>query len=251
MNENRDDLNFFPCNSKRLIDISEDIISDEEIIAYITKNQFDSLEISWSCIFLHSVFHYLKTVDWSKYGEIKNSILFCALDNQTMQLMWILFSLCHGQYDLALRELRNIIENAFYCYRIDCQADTQLLSGANKFKKLSELPENETFGKRVFKQSGYADWENIYINIYKPLCEFTHTKKTIEKVKEAYPEYRWIEPEFDRGRIITCLYYFQKVILTEVDMMQTQLAEVYGIKMQEDFKEVFNVVPVITPSTDI
>ena len=132
MKENRKKLKFFPCNINGLIDISEDISNDEEIIAYITKNQFDSLEISWSGIFLHSIYHYLKTVDWRNYGEIKNSILFCALDNQTMQLMWILFSLCHGQYDLALRELRNIIENAFHCYRIDCQAHTKLLSGINK-----------------------------------------------------------------------------------------------------------------------
>lgn len=248
MKENRKKLKFFPCNINGLIDISEDISNDEEIIAYITKNQFDSLEISWSGIFLHSIYHYLKTVDWRNYGEIKNSILFCALDNQTMQLMWILFSLCHGQYDLALRELRNIIENAFHCYRIDCQADTKLLSGINKFKKLSELNEKETYGRSVFKQSGYADWENVYKTIYKPLCEYTHTKKTIEKVEKAYQEYRWKEPEFDREEIITCLYYFQKVILIEIDMMQTQLSEVYGIKMQEDFKEVFNVVPVILPS---
>lgn len=248
MKENRDKLNFSPCNMNTLIDISEDIINDEEIIAYIFQNQFDSLEISWSGIFLHSIYHYLKTVDWSKYDEINNSILFCALDNQTMQLLWIIFSLCHGQYDLALRELRNIIENAFYCYRIDRQTDTKLLDGINKFEKLSKLPKEETFGRRVFKNSGYTDWEKIYETIYRPLCEFTHTQKTIEKVKKAYPEYRWIEPEFDREKIITCLYYFQKIILIEIDMMQTQLSEVYGIKMQEDFKEIFNVVPIIPPS---
>lgn len=192
------------------------------------------------------MYHLFKKVDWTEYDEIMNSILYSALEAQTMQLEWIMFSLFYGQYDLVLRELRNIIESAFLLYRFDFLLPNRKLTGMDKFKQIETVPENETFGKKVFQLSEYDKWEDVYENVYKKLCYYTHTKISKDRAEEAYPKYNgMLSPVFYDRDILRCLYYYQKVILIEIDMMKTQLRDVYGVDAGYDLDGVFDKKMVI------
>lgn len=81
-----------------------------------------------------------------------NSILFCGLSSQAMQWDWIIFSVCYGQYDLALRELRNVLESAFLFYRADYDINLRDKTLEEKAIELEKLKNNEKFGKTVLKK---------------------------------------------------------------------------------------------------
>ncbi len=247
MNENNE-FKYSPCNIKMLMNIASSITADKDLHEYISQNQFDSLEISWLGIFLKSVRSHFKSVDWSKYNERMNSLLYCCLENQTMQLMWIVFSICHGQYEMALRELRSLIENAFLFYRIDQLPEMLYSSGTEKFTYINSVSERDKFGKPVFEKSMYSNWKQVYEHIYKPLCSFVHTSETILSVQDAYDEYYWNAPVFDKDKIKKCLYFFQKIVLTETDLMKTQLKEVYGIDISTNEITVFDTLIIPAPT---
>lgn len=228
---------YFPVCSK----ICNEIISNSKINMYITENQFDDFSVSWEGMFLHQVYHFLKEVDWDEYDERLNSVFYSYLESQTMQLEWIVFSLCCGHYDLVLRELRNIVESAFLFFRVDLCNDTVKKSGDEKFKLIEELDESCKYGKKVFKNSGYADWEKVYLNIYRPLCGYTHTRGSFDNNMQTYPEYNgMLMPKYDEDRILECLYYLQSVIILEVDMMKIILKSSYDIDSKGYFDKIFD-----------
>lgn len=234
-------LSFEPFNNLELKRIGHKIICHEEIQKKIQENMLDDFAVSWEGMFLHQAYHFLKSVDWSEYDERMNSIFYCSLEAQTMQLEWIMFSLFHGQYDLVLRELRNIVESAFLFYRIDNMKSNRKKAGAEKFKQIESLPENERFGKKVFEFSGYDKWQDVYKNIYRKLCYYTHTSIAKDKTEKAYSDYNcMLSPVFSEEDIYKCLYYIQKVILLEVDMMKIQLRDVYGVDAGRAFEGIFD-----------
>ncbi len=69
-----------------------------------------------------------------------------------MQWDWIIFSVCYGQYDLALRELRNVLESAFLFYRADYDINLRDKTLEEKAIELEKLKNNEKFGKTVLKK---------------------------------------------------------------------------------------------------
>ena len=243
-----EELVFIPFNMESCRDICKKILSNDEINKYITGNSFDELEISWEGMFLHQAYHFLKSAEWDNYDERMNSILYSYLESQTMQLVWIVFSLYHGQYDLVLRELRNIVESAFLFYRIDISSEHCKKSGEDKFAFIESMKENNKFGKRVFEESGYSDWKKVYDEIYKPLCEYTHTVSSLIRNKETYPEYNvMLAPQYDEKQILKCLYFLQRVTVLETDMMKTVIENIYKIEVGAYFSKIFDNILVPEP----
>ena len=243
-----DELTFSPFCMKGCIDISNAIMANREINKYITENMMDDFEVSWGGIFLHGAYHYLKEVEWNKFDERMNSVFYSYLESQTMQLEWMIFSLYHGQYDLVLRELRNIVESAFLFFQVDYSNDTMNKSGNEKFKYIENMDEHSKYGKKVFMNSGYADWGNVYLNIYKPLCEYTHTISSLIRNKETYPDYNaMLAPKYDESKILECLYYLQNVLVLEVDMMKIILKDIYNIDADNAFNQIFDKIIVPKP----
>lgn len=206
------------------------MILDNPNIVEEIKNIIPWLE-NWTGGFLHSVYHHFKDV--KKY----NSILFCALQSQTMQLDWVHYSFCSGQYDTALRELRNVIESGFLFFTYDYKDEYRNLSVAEKYEQIKQDVNTNIrigFGKPVFENSGYSDWENIYENIYKPLSRYTHTGNNIERAMDIDNNgYNGIlEPYYFDEEIYNCISYFKKVIHTEIKLMEIILKEVYGVEAE-------------------
>lgn len=242
------ELPFKPFNFATCASICEKIYATNELREFLQENMIDDLSVSWSGIFLHQAYHFQKEIDWSTYNERMNSVLYSSLEAQTMQLEWVVFSILYGQYEVALRELRNIIESSFLFYRIDYLEENRKLSGEEKFKKLNALPENQTFGRKVFELSMYKQWNDVYQNVYKKLCYFTHTKISSERAEENYPQYNGLlEPNYDELMVKKCLFYLQKVLLIEIDMLDTQLKEVYGLNTKSAFDKIFNKIMMPEP----
>ncbi|WP_019229255.1 hypothetical protein [Sedimentibacter sp. B4] len=205
----------------------QQMILDNPGISEKLKNITPWLE-NWTGAFLHSVYHHFKDV------KSFNSILFCALEAQTMQLDWIRFSFCSGQYDIALRELRNVIESGSLFFKYDYMNEFRNLSVAEKYDAINNditINQKNGFGKTVFQNSGYIDWLNVYNNIYKPLCKYIHTGNNIERAmdidKNGFNEI--LEPYYYDVEIENCILYFKKVVHTEVKMMEIILKDVYDI----------------------
>lgn len=112
------------------IGVKNEIQKCVEIQNALIKSNLDDIVFSWTGMFLHSVYHIFKELRYKGNANWDNSILFCGLSSQAMQWDWIIYSVCYGQYDLALRELRNVLESAFLFYRADY--DTYELKVLNK-----------------------------------------------------------------------------------------------------------------------
>lgn len=106
--------NMEPCMYPMHIEVMDEIKKCPEILNVLAKSGLDDIVLYWTGAFLHSVYHIFKDLRRKGNKNWDNSILFCGLSSQTMQLDWIIYSVCCGQYDLALRELRNVLESAFF-----------------------------------------------------------------------------------------------------------------------------------------
>ena len=238
---------FRPFNMGGLEAICEKILSNPTLNKYFVSNSWDDLAVSWEGMFLHQAYHYLKSIDWEEYDERLNSVLYSCLETQTMQYEWMIYSLLHGQYELVLRELRNIVESAFLFYRMDYYEEYRKKSGEEKFNELKGLIEKE-FGRKVFEQSGYADWEKVYKDLYRPLCEYTHTKISLVRNETIYPYYNgMLEPTYDEKKVVECMYYLQQTMALEVDMMCSILEHSYGIDDTRALRGIFDNVIIPKP----
>ncbi len=243
-----EELGFIPFNMGDCSYICKKIISNDETNKYITGNCFDDFAVSWEGMFLQQAYHLFKSTEWDNYDERMNSIFYSYLESQTMQLEWIIFSLYHGQYDLVLRELRNIVESAFLFYRIDISSENCKKSGEDKFAFIESMKERSKFGRSVFAESGYSDWEKVYLEIYKPLCGYTHTVSSLIRNKETYPEYNgMLAPQYDEKQILRCLYFLQRVTVLETDMMKTIIEEIYNVEVGTYFSKIFDNILVPEP----
>lgn len=65
-----------------------------------------------------------------------------------------------------------------------------------KAESLERLDENEKFGKQVFKKSGYVDWKNVYETLYKELCSYIHTAKSLENAKLLFEDLIIVRNQF-------------------------------------------------------
>ena len=209
--------------------VKNQILSKADIMKEL-ENIIPWLE-NWTGAFLHNVYHEFKNIQ--KY----NSILFCALQSQTMQLDWARFSFCSGQYDMALRELRNIIESGFLFFKYDYKNEYWDLSIPEKYERIKEDIENDSkngFGKTVFRNSGYSDWEDVYDNIYSPLSKYVHTGNNIERAMDIDRKgfNGVLNPYFNAEEIHNCISYYKKVVHTEARLMETILDEVYNINAE-------------------
>jgi hypothetical protein len=224
----------FPINKK----IQEQVYNSDEL--YHSVEFLKEWLINWTGIFLHSVYHHFKDVE--KY----NSIYYCYLESQTYQFEWIIYSLFSGQYDLTMRELRTMIECAFFHYRYDADLTYQnkTIEEKNDIMEITETEHlNETYGKKVFEKSGYLDWSKVYEELYRPLSAYVHTGLgRRNSMALCYNERngRYIDAEFDLCKITKCLEMIKEVVLLEVELMEMLLQNVYGIpKNNASYKDIF------------
>ncbi|MCH5269112.1 MAG: hypothetical protein J1E83_00020 [Lachnospiraceae bacterium] len=219
----------YPMN----INVMNEIQKCPEILNALTRSNLDDIVLAWTGMFLHSVYHIFKDLRREGNKNWDNSILFCGLSSQAMQLDWIKYSVCCGQYDLALRELRNVLESAFLFYRGDFDRNFRDYSLEKKAEELEKLKKQEKYGKPIFENSGYANWEQAY-KLYGELCAYTHTAISLENAKKLFEDFNgWSEPVFDKERILKCIYYIQEVLALECNLMENILKDVYGIENPE------------------
>lgn len=187
---------------------------------------------TWTGSFLHSVYHSFKDV--KRY----NSILFCLLQSQSYQLEWTVFSIFSGQYDVAMRELRTTLENAFYHFKYDYHIEYHDMTVEEKFNTMvNDANKNlrSSYGKQVFQNSGYMDWELVYNTVFKKLCEYVHTSigrnNALQIENDGYNSL--LDPTFDIDRIQECIKMFKTVVKLEVRLMEIILDDVYKVSDAE------------------
>lgn len=213
------------------IRVKNEIQKCSQIQNALIKSNLNDIVLSWTGMFLHSVYHIFKNLRIEGNVNWDNSILFCGLSSQTMQLDWIIYSVCYGQYDLALRELRNVLENAFLFYRADYDCNLRYKTLEEKAEELKNLNKNEKYGKNVFIKSGYKDWDDAYNKLYKELCSYTHTEISLENAKKLFEDFNGCsEPTYDKEKILKCIKYIQDVLVVECNLMESILKDVYNIK---------------------
>lgn len=225
--------NMEPCMYPMSIRVMNEIQKCPEILTALTKSNLDDIVVSWTGMFLHSVYHIFKDLRREGNKNWDNSILFCGLSSQAMQLDWIIYSVCYGQYDLALRELRNVLESAFLFYRgdFDCHYRDKTLE--EKAEVLDKLEKKDKYGKSIFEKSGYANWKQAY-DLYHELSTYTHPAISLENAKKLFEDFNSCsEPVYDKEKIIKCIYYIQKVLMIECNLMESILKNVYGIEDPE------------------
>lgn len=213
------------------ISVKDEIQKCSEIQNALTKSNLDDIVVSWTGMFLHSVYHEFKHLRCKGKANWDNSILFCGLSSQAMQWDWIIFSVCYGQYDLALRELRNVLESAFLFYRADYDINLRDKTLEEKAIELEKLKNNEKYGKTVFKKSGFANWEYVYSELYNELCSYTHTAISLENAKKLFEDFSGCsKPEYDKEKILKCIKYIQRVLVVECNLMESILEDVYELE---------------------
>ncbi|PKM57279.1 MAG: hypothetical protein CVU98_06930 [Firmicutes bacterium HGW-Firmicutes-3] len=141
-----------------------------------------------------------------------------------------------GQYDIVMRELRTILEGAFYHFRYDFELqyyDKTVFEKNNIMENNTKV--KDTYGKEVFKKSGYNNWNIIYKDIYRKLSYYVHSglgRYNAMRVNDA--GYNGpLDTEFDLNKITKCLAMLKKVVLIEVELMEILLQKVYGIEKNE------------------
>lgn len=215
------------------IGVMNEIQKCPEILNALAKSRLDDIVLYWTGSFLHSVYHIFKDLRRKGNKNWDNSILFCGLSSQTMQLDWIIYSVCHGQYDLALRELRNVLESAFLFYRGDFDSQFRDNTLEKKAEELEKLKKNEKYGKSIFKKSGYGNWEQAY-ELYGKLCAYTHTTISLENAKKLFEDFNdCSKPVYQKERILECIHYIQSVLVIECNLMESILKDVYRIENPE------------------
>ncbi|NIK79814.1 hypothetical protein FHS15_004981 [Paenibacillus castaneae] len=206
--------------------IHEKILDSEEL--YNDVELLGNWLVTWTGVFLHSAYHSFK--DIKRY----NSILFCLLQSQSYQLEWTIFSIFSGQYDVAMRELRTTLENAFYHFKYDNQIEFHNMTVEEKFNTMIDDANKDlrsSYGKQVFQNSGYQDWESVYNNVFKKLCEYVHTSigrnNALQIDNEGYNSL--LDPTYDIYRIRECIKMFKTVVKLEVRLMEIILEDVYKV----------------------
>lgn len=216
------------------IAVKNEIQKCPELRNALAKSNLDDIVMSWTGIFLHSVYHTFKDLRSKGNRNWDNSILFCGLSSQSMQLDWIIYSACHGQYDLALRELRNVLESAFLFFRGDYDIHFKDSTLEKKAEELEKLNKKEKYGKCVFEKSGYSNWNQVYSTLYNELCTYTHTAISLENAKRLFEDFNTCStPVYDKEKVLKCIHYIQDVLVVECNLMETILKDVYGIKDPE------------------
>ena len=225
--------NMEPCMYPMSIGVMNEIQKCPEILNALAKSRLDDIVLYLTGAFLHSVYHIFKDLRRKGNKNWDNSILFCGLSSQTMQLDWIIYSVCYGQYDLALRELRNVLESAFLFYRGDFDNHFRDNTLEQKAEELEKLKKNEKYGKSIFEKSGYDNWEQPY-ELYGELCAYTHTEISLENAKKLFEDFNdCSEPVYQKERILECIHYIQSVLVIECNLMESILKDVYGIENPE------------------
>ena len=109
--------------------------------------------------------------------------------------------------------------------------------------KINEIAHiDETYGKKVFKKSGYKYWLKIYKDIYRTLSAYVHTGAARKNSIEIYDKgfNGSVYAEFDLCKIMKCLEMIKKVVLAEIELMEILLQKVYSIpKDLASYKDIF------------
>jgi len=222
-----------PCMYPMCIRVNDELRKCPEILNALTESKLDDIALFWVGVFLHSVYHTFKDLRRAGNKNWDNSILFCGLSSQAMQLDWLIYSVCYGQYDLALRELRHLLESVFLFYRADYSSYFQDKSLEKKAEELEKLNKREKYGKSVFEKSGYANWKHAY-ELYKELSSYTHTTISLRNTKALFEDFNGCsEPVYDKEKILKCIHYIQKVLVIECNLMESVLKDVYGVENPE------------------
>lgn len=198
---------------------------DKEKVFYPLQNWL----CFWTGDFLHHVFHHFK--DIKKF----NSALFCLYQSQAYQIEWIIYTLFSGHYDIVYRELRGLLENSFYQFYYDHDTIEKNNILETKLQKISDNSE-DAYGKKVFLNSGYVNWNNVYSNIYIPLCKYIHTYAGAENSKRVSDEgfNTLLNPEFDLNKFQKSYDMLRQVLNIQIELMEIVLLDTYGIA--EDYR---------------
>jgi len=200
--------------------LSDDLYDDVELL--------ENWLLTWTGTFLHSVYHNFK--DIKQY----NSILFCLFQSQSYQLEWTIFSIFSGQHDVAMRELRTTLENAFYHFKYDYTNEYHSMTVEEKYNKMTNDANKNlrnSYGKLVFQNSGYHNWLIVYNDVFKKLCEYVHTSigrnNALQIDKNGFNSL--LNPTFDIARIRESIDIFKTVVKLEVELMEILLEDVYKV----------------------
>ena len=229
-----DTNDWMPCVYPMCISVKDKMQNCPEIQRALTKSNLDDIYVYWSGVFLHSVYHHFKDLRANGYENWDNSLLFCGLSAQTMQLDWLIYSACYGQYDLAIRELRNMLESAFLFYRGDTDINIKGKTLSEKAEALENLNPKEKYGKLVFENSQYTKWQQAYDPLYRELCTYTHTSISLDNAKILFEDFNTCsQPVYDKRKALKCISYIQSVLVTECNLMETVLRDTYGLRIGE------------------
>ena len=227
--EKTDDM--LPVMYPMCVNVKNEMLKSPKIQNALMKSNLDDIVTSWTGMFLHSVYHIFKDLRHKENIKWDNSLLFCGLSSQAAQLDWMIYCACYGQYDLVMRDLRNVLECAFLYYREDYDKSLQNKTLEEKMKELKRLKHNEIYGKNVFKKSGYINWGYAYHKLYKKMCGYTHTTMSLENAQKLFEEFNGIsEPEYDEKKMLECIHMIQEVLVVECNLMESVLQDVYEVE---------------------
>ncbi len=227
------------CMYPMSIEVIDEIKRCQEIQKEIKESGLDDVVLSWTGMFLHSVYHIFKDIREQNDGrKWNNSILFCGLSSQAMQLDWLIYSMYCGQYDLGLRELRNMLESAFLFYRGDYDIKFRNSTLEQKAEELEKLKKQRMCGKEIFKNSGYVEWKKAY-KLYGELSGYIHMEISLDNAKRLFEDFNAYScPIYEKERVLECIHYIEKVIVMECNLMESILKEVYEIE-DTNFASIF------------
>ncbi len=190
----------------------------------------------WGGNFLHPLGD-----DLLRAGKL-NSILYCYMAAQTNTFDWLGHSLFMGHYDLVCRELRCILENIFFYFKLDFDSMTETVE--EKYEKLRRL---ETRGEKlhgmpVFIDSGYADWERYY-DLFSDLCAHIHISSNISGehslaiANGGFGEV--LDIHYDEKLFRKCVDSWMQIVNLSGDLMK-ELFEEHGIMADEFYPAFFH-----------
>lgn len=158
-------------------------------------------------------------------NALEKSLFHCFLASQTPIFNWLAHSLLGGSYNIVLRELRHILEGLFASYFIEIKhLDKSAEQKVEIFTKLES--EEKLYGKRVFKDSSFDEWEKYY-ETYRQLSKYVHLSKDIIKKQVDRGHDDFYEPEFSKIEFQNCVDAWV-VVAKAAASLANKILELYG-----------------------
>jgi len=199
----------------------------KDIFDKAVSDSHTAKEIEFICGFFEEwVGNFLHPVgdDLFHSKKLDSIVLYCYLASQSFTFDWMAHSLLLGHYETVLRELRSILENAFLMFYLDCHYDSKTI--LEKFTMVEQM-ENENripYGKRVFKDSEYPDWEYCY-KLYGEMSKYVHAStKTnglsiLKIATKGFPE--TLDIQYSQDSFLKCVEMWQRVSIIVLSLVKS------------------------------